>query len=202
MNHVEALALIAQGGDAAKRGMGEIFESFYPSFKNLFLRNGFPLAQAEDLASQSISKIFYKLFYDRKKLPTDQTKFTAWANTVACNTMNDHLRELKIQRKNEIDSPTIEDDGGSEDGESPIFSYLNTTDYSKIDIVTRLCLIQQMNKFYDAHPERAACLERLIYTKESMAELSQSLGRTPGATREYISQCRKRLYNYLQECLL
>lgn len=198
MNNLEALTLIAQGGDAAKQGMREIFESFYPSFKRLFLRNGFPLAQAEDLASESISKIFYKLFHDREKLPKDQTKFTAWVNTIARNTMRDHLRELNIQRKNEINSPPIED----EDGESPIFSYLNTTDYSKIDIVTRLCLIQQINRFYDAYPERAACLERLVYADESMTELSQSLGRTLGATREYISQCRKRLYHYLRECLL
>lgn len=71
-----------------------------------------------------------------------------------------------------------------------------------MDAVTKRCIQQQYDKFVTHHPERALWLERSILEEESIPILSQALGRTVGATREYLSQCRKRLQKYLQECLL
>lgn len=192
MNYLHALTLITQGGIAAEKGMKIIFEVFYPRFKKFFLYKGFYLAQAEDLASESISKIFYSLCR-KEYIVSDSSTFSYWADTVAENTMKDYLRKIKIQREHEICIDHTQ-------SESNFFD--SVIDSSQLDIVTRLCFVQQIKKFIAAYPENASWIERLIYNDESMAELSQALGRTVGATREYLSQCKKRLYQYLRECLL
>lgn len=198
MNYLHALTLITQGGNAAEKGMKIIFEEFYPRFKKFFLYKGLYLAQAEDLASDSLSKIFYSLCR-KEYIISDPSTFSSWADTVAKNTMKDHLRKVKNQRKNEVCMDNI----GHVDDEKNEANFLESiADCSQLDIVTRLCFIQQIKRFIAAYPENASWVERMVYNDESMTELSQTLGRTVGATREYLSQCKKRLYQYLRECLL
>lgn len=198
MNYLHTLALITQGGSAAEKGMKILFEEFYPRFKKFFLYKGFYLAQAEDLASDSIFKIFYSL---RRKEYTisDSSAFSSWAYTVAENTMKDHLRKVKKQQSNEV---CMDNMRHTDDEQNEIQFLDSIADNSQLDIVTRLCFIQQMKKFIAAYPENATWIERIIYNDESTTELSLALGRTVGATREYLSQCKKRLYQYLRECLL
>jgi RNA polymerase sigma factor (sigma-70 family) len=54
-------------------------------------------------------------------------------------------------------------------------------------------------RFSTAHPEHAAVLRWVVEDGMEQAELAALLGRSPGATREYISQCRKKARPYLAE---
>lgn len=195
-NHIDALSLINQGGKLEKeQGIKMIFESFNPHFKRKFLRAGIPFPQAEELASESMSKIFRSLLSKTVSI-VDPIAFPAWAFTIANNTMLDYFRKTKEQTTYEI---AMDDQNGVHD-ESTLLRC--SIDYSNIDSMTHLCFMQQLKKFYKDYPERASLLERIICEDEGVAEISKVLGRTLGATREYISQCKKHLYKYLRECIL
>lgn len=191
-NHIHALSLISQGGKSAEQGIKMIFDSFYPRFKRKFMRTGIPFPQAEELASEAMFKIF-RVLLSEKVLPINPVAFPDWAFTVAQNTAHDYFRSTKEQRNHEV---TITDD------ESEGIALDFTMDHSQMDIVTRLCFMQQLDRFYKDYPERASLLETIVYEDEGVAEISKVLGRTLGATREYISQCKKYLYKYLRECIL
>lgn len=183
----EALALVSQGGLAAERGAQQLFKLLWRKFVNDFVRAGQPLAQAEDLASESFHKVLRGLSGMR-----DPVAFPRWAHTIARNTFYSHLRDTKSQR--EVEIPL--------DGEPLQALYEGVTDHSQLDLPTRLCLKNQLEKFCEAEPERAQWLERWIFDGQDLSELSTALGRTLGATKEYLSQCRKRLRQYLHQCLL
>jgi RNA polymerase sigma-70 factor (ECF subfamily) len=183
----EALALIAQGGAAAERGAQQLFQLFWRKFVNDFVRAGQPLAQAEDLASESFHKILRGISGMR-----DPVAFPKWAQTIARNTFYSYLRDTRSQREAEI----------ALDSEPLQALYEGVKDQSQLDLPTRLCLKDQLEKFCEAEPERALWLERWIFDGQELAELSTALGRTLGATKEYLSQCRKRLQQYLRKCLI
>jgi RNA polymerase sigma factor (sigma-70 family) len=183
----EALALIAQGGAAAERGAQQLFKLLWRKFVNDFVRAGQPLAQAEDLASESFHKILRGLSDMR-----DPVAFPKWAQTIARNTFYSYLRDTTGQREAEI----------ALDSEPLQALYEGVTDHSQLDLPTRLCLKDQLEKFCEEHPERAHWLELWIFDGHELAEISAALGRTVGATKEYLSQCRKRLQQYLRQCLI
>lgn len=183
----DALELIAQGGAAAERGAQQLFKQLWRKFVYDFMRAGQPLAQAEDLASESFHKILRGLPGMR-----DPVAFPKWANTIARNTFYSYLRDSKGQRESEI----------ALDSEPLQALYEGVTDHSQLDLLTRLCLKDQLRKFCEDHPERAQWLERWIFDGQELPELSTAIGRTLGATKEYLSQCRKRLQQYLRQCLI
>lgn len=53
--------------------------------------------------------------------------------------------------------------------------------------------------FAAAHPEHATALRWVVEDGLDNAALEQLLGRSPGATREFISQCRKKARPYFAD---
>lgn len=54
-------------------------------------------------------------------------------------------------------------------------------------------------RFAQAHPEHAAVLRWVVEDGMELTDLAALLGRTSGATREYVSQCRKKARPFLEE---
>ena len=61
------------------------------------------------------------------------------------------------------------------------------------------CFERGWRKFEEASPSHAAVLAWIVEDGLSNEQISELLGRTPGATREFISQCRKRARLHLME---
>lgn len=183
----QALAGIAHGGVMAERGAEQLYKLLWRKFVADFVRAGQPLTQAQDLASESFQKILHGLGELREPVA-----FIKWSNTIARNMLYSYLRDTKAQREAEIPL----------DSEPLQALYEGVTDHSQLDLATRLCLKDQLEKFCQEHPERAHWLERWIFDCHELSELSTELGRTLTATKEYLSQCRKRLQQYLRLCLI
>lgn len=64
------------------------------------------------------------------------------------------------------------------------------------------CVVEGIQRFAREHPERADAVRLLHLEGWSVAQLAPYLGRTAGATREFLSQCRRVLKPYLQPCLI
>jgi RNA polymerase sigma factor (sigma-70 family) len=58
---------------------------------------------------------------------------------------------------------------------------------------------QGFQRFANHHPEHAAALRWVIEDELDNSALAQLLGRSPGATREFMSQCRKKAQPFLAE---
>lgn len=65
----------------------------------------------------------------------------------------------------------------------------------QVEQVFRLCF----DRFAAAHPEHATVLRWVVEDGLDNGALERLLGRTPGATREFVSQCRKKARPYFAE---
>lgn len=58
---------------------------------------------------------------------------------------------------------------------------------------------RSLQRFAQAHPEHATVLRWVVEDGLGNAELEKLLGRSPGATREFVSQCRKKARPFFAE---
>lgn len=188
----EAIALITQGGVAAERGARVLFGLLWRRFVADYQRAGLAPSAAEDLASDAFTQVF-------KGLPSlrDVQAADKWIQTVARNTLLNHWRDSAQQRSHEL---AVDDDdllwladesqadggpGGAGQGDPAVW----------------LCLVRQLERFCTDQPERAHWLEQVVMQGWALPDLAVALGRSAGAAREYLSQCRKGLQRYFSECL-
>ena len=62
------------------------------------------------------------------------------------------------------------------------------------------CFDRAFASFQAQHPAAAQALSGVVHLGWGIAELAQTLGRTEGATREYLSQCRKKIKVFVEPC--
>jgi RNA polymerase sigma factor (sigma-70 family) len=181
-----ALTLVTQGGDPAERGYRIIFDVFWPRFVARFSQHGLPSGSAQDLASDAVLKIVLRLSSLR-----DPATLERWANVVARNTLLDYLRAHRDERARTVD---LDDD-------SRLAIIEQLVDQSLGDLDTQRCLERQLAQFCEDEPLRGNLLTSVALDGWSIDEIAQTIGRTPGAAKEYLSQCRKMLWRYMSECL-
>lgn len=182
----KGLELVHQGGATGERGAATLFDLLWPKFVRDFQKWGLQIGVAEELASDAILKILRGVQGLR-----DPIAFEKWANTVARNTFLSHIRDTQQQAEHET---TLDEDGWD-------FVLDSVIDPAQSDPTTMICLHGQIEKFFRDHPLRAQVIERCALDGWTIEDASVALGRTLVATKEYLSQCRKRLMQYLQPCL-
>lgn len=183
---VQALALVAQGGSAAERGFKVVYDAFWGRCVARFMGRGQPQGVAQDLASDTLVKVAAKL-----KDLRDPVALERWVNVVATNTLLDHLRAHRREREHTV---ALDDDTDETLAEQLI-------DHSQGDPGIQRCLAQQLALFCRDEPQRGGLLTGMALDGWSIDEAAQAIGRTAGATKEYLSQCRKLLWRYLSLCM-
>jgi DNA-directed RNA polymerase specialized sigma24 family protein len=109
-----------------------------------------------------------------------------WLWTVARNCMLTYFRRNKNDLETEYDDSVLEDSNHSSVG----------TGLASLED----CVQIAFEKFSESHKERAEVLRLATIEGWSMNELATFLSRTVGATREYVSQCRKYFRPFLELC--
>ena len=61
------------------------------------------------------------------------------------------------------------------------------------------CIQEQLAKFREAEPKRAEVIE-LLLKEFNTEEIRLIIGRSYGATREFMSQCRKKFKPFIEIC--
>ncbi len=145
--------------------------------------------EAQDLLQEAIIKII-------KGAPsykgTSPAVATAWFKQVTRNCMMDYLRKQGRIHKEEI-AIDIDDTQWAEILNQA--SKNNEPQYSDFD--DRLEAV--MDKFRLIEPERH--LPSMLQSQQkSIIEIAEAIGRSVNATKEYISQCKKKLKNYMAPC--
>ena len=176
-----------------EKGANEIYKMLYQPLMGFYRQRGMSKFEAEEVILESLFKICTKV--DTVKEPK---KFRAWCWTIARNTLLDHFRKYK-KYENEIAEVYIHESGSE------------SSRLDKIEIVTRInketekkdtdqCIQLGLQEFSKAMPERAFVIQMKLESQTNL-KISERIGRTLAATKEYVSQSYKKLRPFIKHCV-
>ncbi len=180
-------ALVAQlrgGGKGRADAVTRLFRRYAPEFRRYFRRHGLGDAEADDLVQETFVKIVRAAESYQSEGP-----FEAWLWAIARNGLMSHFRGAK---------PTVALDALEPGGAEALLAGAGGSggDPALVD-----CVRRAFAEFAHRYSEGAEALLRVVLDGWEYEELAVFLARTPGATREFVSQCRKRLRAHLAPCL-
>lgn len=184
MSGLDCLMKIRRGGRARQEGISDLYRELAPAFLRFFMKHRVQRDQAEDLVQEAFVNITRACDDFRQ-----DDRFEAWVWKIARNCLMDFFRER-------LPDTGLEDDWLDKLAEdrSDLQAGLNSDD-GLADCVRRV-----FRAFSADHPSRAEALSLLTFYEWSIEEMADFLGRTKGATREYLSQSRKLMRPYLEGC--
>jgi len=179
---IASLRAIQAGGKERGRGVADLFRAYRGPMLGFFMRNRVDPAEAEDL----LQEVFISAVRQADSF-RGESRVSTWLWTIARNRLIDHVRARKPETQ-------LDDEGWMSIGES--HAQEPAEDRAGIED----CVSRAFQRFARASAERAEALRRVALDGWSIEDLARFLGRTPAATREYLSQCRKRLREFLEPC--
>ena len=176
-----------------EKGANELYKILYQPLMGFYRQRRLNKFEAEEVILESLFKICTKV--DTVKEPK---KFRAWCWTIARNTLLDHFRKYK-KYENEIAEVYIHESGRE------------SSRLDKIEVVTRMnketekketdqCVQLGLQEFAKAMPERAFVIQMKLENLTNF-KISERIGRTLAATKEYVSQSYKQLRPFIKHCV-
>lgn len=153
-------------------------------FQAYLQRRGLDHASAED----AVQEAFIRLIRRAETFapgPQGEASARAWIWAVARSVW------LDLQKRPALDTVSLEEGGAAEQGSAPDVAQLS--DYQD-------CVHGQLARFAQDSPEASQAILWAAVDGLPSGEIGLLLGRSAGATREFLSQTRKRLREYLQPC--
>lgn len=176
---------LAQGGPEAEAAVTTLYRHYRGPVLGHLHRGGLDQQAAEDV----LHTVFIKLAQSSRQWRGDGSA-NAWFWAIVRNAKIDHFRASKGE-------VLLDDDGwASLAGKVPVLD-----DEPGASASLQTCVGQALQRFAKAHPERADAIRLLHQEDWSIAEVAQYLGRTDGATRQFLSQCRKVFKTFVEPCL-
>ncbi len=196
-----AINLIKEGGAAREEGVSILYKRYYRILSYLFINGTRIEADADELIQETFIKIV-------KSCQTfkGEASVSTWIRKIAKNCMIDHIR----RRPNQVE---LDEEGWYGDN----YSDENTLegDYralwliknqpsipSEVSETIEECVKRAFARFANEsqeNQERARTLELVVEGYE-IKKIATFINRTEGATREYLSQCRKKIKEFMVPC--
>ena len=160
----------------------------------LFEKHGFRkefigFAMKRNINYDDASDLVQKFTIDKLYMKSNSIKNIEFARTwmyrVFSNMVNDQGRMLKKNREVPLDEDR-------DQSQAPKISDEKSQTRSG-------CVQEQLTKFREAEPKRAEVLDYILLNKGT-EEIRLIIGRSYGATREYMSQCRKKFRSFTEIC--
>lgn len=184
---LQSLNLIRQGGKMRGQGVAVLFRKHAAQFRKYYLYQGMNTADADDIVQETFFNIVRHCDNYKGDSPIE-----AWLWRIARNCMNDHFRRSKVRPAENLD------DEGWETLERESET-LRTFDALPSSETLEDCVGRGFAEFAKKFSERAHVLS-LVMEGFDTAHIASAIQRTPGATREFISQSRKRIEEFLLPC--
>ena len=181
-----------EGGAAIEGALRQLDRSYFRLLFRESLRGLNDRESARDLVQDTFIKVWLRCATfqgDSELLP--------WIKSILRNALLDRLRKPT----SEIALETVEDQPGetqlriAELSEESIPQPDSQAARAQLDACFQRC----WQKFEAASPSHALVMTWIVEDGLSHDQIGELLGRTPGATREFISQCRKRARLHLAE---
>lgn len=181
------MAQIAAGGVHVDRALTHLVMRYRKPLLGFLIQRRVRPEEAEDLLQEVFIKVVRHAAGFR-----NESKVSSWLFQIARNIHIDHLRKASVEvtvDENtwcmaEAEHPVLH----AYDGCSMNAEYLQN------------CFDDGYATYAQHHPQCADVISRSVHHGWSVREIAAVLERTEGATREYLSQCRKNLRKYLEPC--
>jgi len=180
---------ISAGGQSVERGAKGLFDLYAARIKSRFRRKGLSDEDAADVLQETFVKAVRAAASFR-----GDAKVSTWLWSIADNALIDWLRK-------ERRAPKGTDTGSDEDQEGEYDARFGRDEPGDEVRAMQDCVARAFEQFTRGYPELSDAIELGIVERWSMRDLAAFLGRTEGATKEFVSQCRKRLRPFLEPCL-
>ena len=186
MTEEQIVSLIGCGKPTEQdAGIKALYEQMASPMLRFFVHLGVPQEEARDLLQET----FVKIFRAAHRFDASGSA-KAWLWQIARNCLNDHLRETTRRRRHEM--PFNDEQW---DVVRDTVSAKTASPASSVDE----CVAGGIGRFSHAMPDRAFALT-LQMEGASIQDIADRIGRTVAATREYLSQCRKKLQPFIAHC--
>ena len=177
------LSDIANGGRACERAVATFFREYRRQLLVFLIRHGVQ----PDLAEDALQEVFVRVVRNADRFRGDAA-VSSWIYQIARNLAADITRTPQRE-------VTLDDLGWQNIADETVC----ITDGDR-KIAIEECFSQGFAAFSRKHPERAEALRRAALDGWSVRDVASYMVRTETATREYLSQARKRLREYLLPC--
>lgn len=179
-------ALLRVDGKPRQSAVTQLYGRYGREFKSYFRHHGASDAQAEDLLQETFIKVIRSV-----ASWSGAGTLEAWLWAVARNTLLSQLRSDAPARATvslDEQDPEAADRMASRDA----VASSNPADAE--------CVKRGLAAFTEQFAEYAQVLERVAVDGWGYEELAQYRGCGAGAAREYLSQCRKRVWQFIGHC--
>lgn len=180
MNDSEIVEGLRGEGARQTRAITYLYRTYGRPFTRYFQKHGVDRSEAEDL----LQEVFINVVKYGGSFRNDCT-VKIWLWKIARNTMLSHFRKKRPEMLDIDDDHLSEGVWCSREGVEPTLED---------------CVKQAFEKFRCDYLEHAQALFLATIEGWNSTELADFLERTPAATREYISQCRKKMQPYIDPC--
>lgn len=179
----EWLRHVSMGGKVAELGMEKLFKLYAARIKSFYRRH----RMSDEVAADLLQETFIKIYRSAETFQGN-SKVSTWIWTIARNCMLDYLRS----HKSHVSLDELNEEGTTVEAlvEQGHEEHAHIQD----------CVQRGFLAFATSFPDRAQAMRLAAFEGWNMDELADFLSRTPAATREYISQCRKKLTPFLEHC--
>lgn len=183
------LELIKQGGLKRDAGISALYRTHSNQLRRFlgYQCNNANAADIDDLVQETFIKIVRNCESYR-----GESSLWSWMTKIAINCRNDHFR-----KKSSRPTENLDDDGWAALEKSS--TALQVTNESSPADTLEDCFYKGFRAFAKKEPDRAYALS-LVVDEFDMKYISNLLDRTEGATRQYLSQCRKKIEEFLKPC--
>lgn len=182
-----------EGGAAIEAALRSLDCSFFALLYRESVRAIHDPDAARDLVQETFVNVWRKCSTYR-----GESELLYWIKAILRNSIVDFLRRTRPEESVEGDSGEMSADVADRIDELSVQQVSRPDD----DLLRRelaACFRRCQERFEEASPVHAAVIRWVAEEGLSNEEIATLLGRTPGATREFISQCRKRARIYYAE---
>lgn len=186
---VDLETLAALRNPATRRATLErVYVALAGRLRRYYSRHGASPAEADDWCQET----FVRIIRGVGEYRGGEGEFMPWIWSIARNVARDAFRRSGSRATVDLDD--------LEAAEQPVDAAADTV--ATIERESEAdCVRRAFQAFAKDHPSRADCLSWLATDRMDIAAIAGVLGRSAAATREYLSQCRKKLRPYLEPCL-
>jgi RNA polymerase sigma-70 factor (ECF subfamily) len=180
------IAGLRADGSARRSAITQLYDRYGREFKRFFRRHGATESEAEDLLQETFVKVLRSI-----ETWSGEGTLEAWLWAVARNTLLSERRGAAATR-----STIALDAQDTEAAEQLVMQHGGASG----DPADADCVKRGLYAFSEKHAEYAHVIERIVLDGWSYEELAVYRNCAPGAAREYLSQCRKRVWHYIGHC--
>ena len=182
MDQQTILEQIQQGGKKREQAVSTLYSHYSPNLYGYFIRFGIPNEDVKEMVQDVFIQVIKNAHTFR-----GESKISTWLWAVARNQCLMYIRKKKLPFDEYTDQAS---DGSGTSSEERL-----------IRKTLRECVEFGFKEFAIAEPDRAEILRLVAWYDWSMKDIASYLDKKLGATREYLSQCRKKLKPFLAHCL-